>query len=194
MNSLFDTSDPSEQPEQISIDDLYDGKQKRDVRILNTFKLILGRIHNKIKVTSRQQIDQQYCWFIVPEFMLGVPSYSHSDCVVYLVKQLQENGFRVKYTHPNLLLISWQHWVPSYVRQELKRKAGIEVDGQGNLVKKDGLTTDLANNPFARTETTDDKIKGNGDKEYRDIKSYNPIGGLVYKESLLQDIQNKFNK
>jgi hypothetical protein len=194
MNALFDTSDPSEQPEKISIDDLYDGKQKRDMRILNTFKLILGRIHNKIKVTSRQQIDQQYCWFVVPEFMLGIPSYNHNDCVVYLVKQLQDNGFRVKYTHPNLLLISWQHWVPSYVRQELKRKAGIEIDGQGNLTKKDGQTQDLTNNPFARTETSDEKIKGNSEKQFRDIKTYNPLGGSVYKESLLQDIQNKFNK
>ena len=156
FGNLIDMNDPDEQPERISIDDLYENKQKRDVRALNTFKLILGRIHNKIKLTSRQQIDQQFCWFVVPEFMLGVPSYNHGDCVVYVLEQLQENGFKVKYTHPNLLLISWQHWVPDYVRRELKKKTGVDIDGNGNPNKKKG--SDLQGlakgptNPFAQTE------------------------------------------
>jgi hypothetical protein len=31
----------------------------------------------------------------------------------------------------------------------------------------------------------------NETKDYKDIKSYNPTGGLVYKEQLLQDLHRK---
>jgi len=191
MASLFHLSDETEEPDKISLDELYEGKQKRDLRVLKTFKTILSRIHNKIKVTARQQIDQQFCWFVVPEFMLGVPSYNHNECVVYLVEQLIDNGFRVKYTHPNLLLISWNHWVPDYVRQELKKKTGVEVDGQGNFVKKGEVEQDLTGLPFATQQSK--KEEKEPEKEYRDIKTYNPRGGLVYKDSLLKDLQNRFN-
>lgn len=191
MASLFNLSDDIEEPEKISLDELYEGKQKRDLRVLKTFKTILARIHNKIKITARQQIDQQFCWFVVPEFMLGVPSYNHNECVVFLVEKLMDNGFRVKYTHPNLLLISWNHWVPDYVRQELKKKTGVEVDGQGNFVKKGEAQEDLTGLPFAsQSSKKEDKEP---EKEYRDIKTYNPRGGLVYKESLLKELQNRFN-
>jgi len=191
MASLFHIGDEIEEPDKISLDELYEGKQKRDLRVLKTFKTILSRIHNKIKVTARQQIDQQFCWFVVPEFILGVPSYNHNECVVYLVERLMENGFMVKYTHPNLLLISWHHWVPDYVRQELKKKTGVEVDGKGNFVKKVESEENLTNIPFTTLQSEkDEKEPG---KEYRDIKTYNPRDGLVYKESLLKELQNRFN-
>ena len=40
----------------------------------------------------------------------------------YLIDKLQENKFNVKYIHPNTLFISWIHWVPQYVRTEIKNK------------------------------------------------------------------------
>lgn len=190
MAGIFDLTEGDEQPEKISIDELYETKQKRDLRVLNTFKIILSRIHNKIKITARQQIDQQFCWFIVPEIMLGVPNYNNQDCIIYIIKQLQDNGFLVKYTHPNLLLISWMHWVPDYVRQELKKKTGVEIDGMGNYIKQGEVQKDLTSLPFIENEKKEEKEP---EREYRDIKSYNPKGGLVYKESLLKDLQNRFS-
>ena len=54
----------------------------------------------------------------------------------------------VRYTHPNLLLISWLHYVPNYVRTEFKKKTGTAIDeygrpilydAEGNVIKyKDG--------------------------------------------------------
>lgn len=209
----FDTDDNA--PEKISLDELYDGKQKRDLRILNTFKTILTRVHKQIKLTSRQKIDQQYCWFAIPEFILGVPSYNNNDCAVYVIEKLKENGFLVKYTHPNLLLISWQHWVPSYVRQELKKKTGMEIDGNGNFVNKNGednssslafsnnsnldlqtkqntMMNSMNMNMSNRADNQQPNIEQNT-REFKDIRSYNPTGGLVYKEQLLKDLHRKLN-
>ena len=59
----------------------------------------------------------------------------------YVIEKLRENGFIIRYTHPNLLFISWKHWVPSYVRNEdFKKKTGQQVDEYGNLVKKEEVT------------------------------------------------------
>lgn len=120
--------------EEIDLDELYEKKREHDLSKVDIFNKLLNRIHTKIKMASRQRIDEQFCWFVVPEMMLGVPRYNHADCVAYLVDKLQTNGFLVKYTHPNLLLISWKHWIPGYVRTEIKKKTNINIDGYGNVV------------------------------------------------------------
>ena len=102
---------------------------------LELYNKILNRIHVRIKTTSRQKIDEQFCWFVVPEVIIGVPKYDQGSCIAYLIDKLRENGFNVKYIHPNTLFISWLHWVPSYVRTELKKKTGIIVDEYGNKVQ-----------------------------------------------------------
>ena len=108
---------------KINLDDLYEKKKNRDLNTLSTYNKILGRIHNRINIVSRQHTSQQFCWFVVPEMIIGVPSYDHGACVAYCIDKLRDNGFLIKYTHPNLLLISWNHWVPSYVRNEIKKKS-----------------------------------------------------------------------
>ena len=50
--------------------------------------------------------------------------------------KLTTNGFVIKYTHPNLLFISWKHWIPSYVRTEFKKKTGKNIDGFGEKSAK----------------------------------------------------------
>ena len=60
--------------------------------------------------------------------MIGVPKFDQSICIAYIIEKLETNGFRVRYTHPNLLFISWKHWVPDYVRTEIKKKIGVNID------------------------------------------------------------------
>ena len=74
---------------------------------------------------------------MVPEFIVGQPIYDKGECLGYLVTQLEQNGFFVKYVHPNTLFVSWHNFVPSYVRHEIKKKMGIVLDEHGNVVKKD---------------------------------------------------------
>lgn len=135
MSHIFSLGDMDNFNEKIDLDELYEKKREHDLGKLEIFNKLLNRIHTKIKMTSRQHIDNQFCWFVVPEMMIGVPRYNHPECVAYLVDKLQNNGFYIKYTHPNLLLISWKHWIPGYVRTEIKKKTNIAIDGYGNVVK-----------------------------------------------------------
>ena len=35
---------------------------------------ILNRIHVRIRTTSRQKMNEQFCWYLVPEMIIGVPT------------------------------------------------------------------------------------------------------------------------
>lgn len=190
MSNIFTLENIDEFSEKINIDELYEKKRQHDVGKLELFNKILNRIHVRIKTTSRQKLDEQFCWFVVPEVIIGVPKYDQGACIAYIVDKLKTNGFYVKYIHPNTLLISWLHWVPSYVRNELKNKTGIIVNEYGEKLND----LDDSSPPLTQTtETTQQpssKIQLNG-KSYTPITSYKPSGNLVYANDLLNKLEKK---
>jgi hypothetical protein len=122
---------------KINLDELYETKKQSDINMVQSYQRILDRIHKQIKLTSRQKMNNECCWFVVPEFILGIPKYDLKSCIAYVIHELNENGFKIKYTHPNLLFITWAHWIPDYVRVEYKKQTGITIDGFGKEVKKE---------------------------------------------------------
>jgi len=190
MSNIFTLENIDEFSEKINIDELYEKKRQHDVGKLELFNKILNRIHVRIKTTSRQKLDEQFCWFVVPEVIIGVPKYDQGACIAYIVDKLKTNGFHVKYIHPNTLLISWLHWVPSYIRNELKNKTGIIVNEYGEKLND----LDDSSPPLTQTtETTQQpssKIQLSG-KSYTPITSYKPSGNLVYANDLLNKLEKK---
>ena len=63
--------------EKINLDDLYTRKNEIEQNRAKIYQKILSRAHTKIKITSRQRTTEQYCFFVIPEFMIGIPRY---DC------------------------------------------------------------------------------------------------------------------
>jgi hypothetical protein len=135
MANIFTLENIEDFSEKLNIDELYEKKRQYDLSKLALFNKILNRIHVRIKTTSRQKHDEHFCWFVVPEIIIGVPKYDQAACIAYLIDKLKTNGFNVRYIHPNTLFISWLHWVPSYVRTELKKKTGILIDEYGQKVE-----------------------------------------------------------
>jgi hypothetical protein len=206
MANIFTLENIEDFSEKISIDELYEKKRQYDLNQMHLFNKLLNRIHVRIKTTSRQKMDEQFCWFIVPEIMIGVPKYDQAACIAYLIDKLKNNGFNVRYIHPNTLFISWMHWVPSYVRTELKNKTGIIVNEYG--VKIEDLNNDQSNsnklmydysqpndliinmkNPDALQQQKEKEKQSK--KDYTPIKSYKPSGSLVYNDSLLSKLNDK---
>ena len=134
--NIFELPEEENITDRIDLDELYDRKREYDESKLVTYNKILSRVHTKIKTTSRQSIHERCCWYIIPEIMIGITRYNVEECTSFLLTKLSDNGFQVKYTHPNLLFICWNHWIPDYVRKEMKKKTGIEIDGYGNEVHK----------------------------------------------------------
>jgi hypothetical protein len=205
MATIFTLENVADFSEKLNIDELYEKKRNYDLSKLALFNKILNRIHVKIKTISRQKIDEQFCWFIVPEIIIGVPKYDQGACIAYLMDKLNENGFVVRYTHPNALFICWNHWVPSYVRTELKKKTGIVVDEYGNKVSQDNEdgVVHLGRNQQQQPKSYEEmmfKTKDNNNqqptknqKKFTPINSYKPQGALIYNEDLLNSLEDKFN-
>ena len=198
MANIFTLENLDDFSEKLNIDELYEKKRQYDLNQLALFNKILNRIHVKIKTTSRQKIDGQFCWFLVPEVILGVPKYDQSACIAYLMDKLKENGFNIRYVHPNTLFISWLHWVPSYVRTELKKKTGIVVNEYGQKIDENGNETKQitdSSNPneaMFNLKNTNQSVSKKDNKNYTPIKSYKPSGNLVYNDDLLNTIEDKF--
>jgi hypothetical protein len=193
METIFTLKDNDDISDKINLDELYEKKQQYDLNTLNVYNKILNRIHNKIKLTSKQHIDNQHCWFLIPEVMIGIPRYDNGACIAYIIDKLKDNGFIVKYTHPNLLFISWKHYIPGYVRNEIKKKTGIIVDGNGNQLNNNNKEDDEQEiNGLVINLNKTNKQSGEK-KEYKDINTFKPTGGLIYKKELFSKIEDKFS-
>jgi len=201
MANIFTLENIDNFSEKISIDELYEKKRQQDLTKLALFNKILNRIHVKIKLASRQKVDEQFCWYVVPETMIGVPKYDQAACIAYIIDKLKTNGFNVRYIHPNLLFISWLHWIPSYVRSELKKKTGMNINEYGQKIEEGENEEDNKiiidaepNDPNDyMLNRQDPNLKGKGPKkEYTPIKSYKPSGNLIYDTDLLNKLEDKF--
>ena len=212
MDELFRNKEDSDKIKKINLEELYDRKKTYDLSKLSIYNKILNRIHEKIKITSRQKVDTQFCWYVIPEIMLGVASYDRASCISYILEELTSNGFVVRYTHPNLIFISWKHYVPSYVRTEFKKKTGIVIDENGNRVEEldengnpiapsHHINNPLSSNsldPFNMGLTRKINTKNNTEnpankKEFKPINDYKPTGNLVYGKDLFKKIEDKFS-
>jgi len=188
--------DSEDESLKLNLDELYNKKQQQDLNVLNNYNKILQRIHNKIKYVSKNVVNDNCCWYLMPEMVIGVPKYDYKDCTAYIIDKLRINGFIVRYTHPNLLFISWKHWVPTYVRTEIKKKTGNAVDEYGNIIVNDDKNDNT--NIVSNSESKDNilfsnkqikNINTSSTKEYKDVKSYKPSGNLIYNNSLLEKLQ-----
>ena len=172
---------------RLNIDELYENKQKSDLQKVNIFNKLLEKIHNKIKLASRQSKNNEFCYYVMPEVLIGYPNYNYEECLYYIVSCLQNDGFLTKYIHPNLILISWRHIVPKYVRDEYKNKTGKNVDRFGNEIDKKSTvfeTTSKSIDASKTTPTTEGKSESSAS-----IKTYEPSGKFIYDKDVLKKIQ-----
>lgn len=188
MSSIFTLDNFTELAEKINIDELYEKKRQYDVNKLELFKKILNRVHVRIKTTAKHNLNDKFCWYVVPEVIIGVPRYDQPGCIAYIMDSLQSNGFQTRYFHPNTIFISWNHWVPSYVRNEIKKKTGIVVNEYGEKVP------DKNQEDEEEEQQEQQQLKQiNNSKKYTPIHSYKPSGKLVYSEDMLSKMEDKFH-
>jgi hypothetical protein len=171
---------------KINIDDLYERKKQKDLKQISIFNKILNRIQKRIQLTARNKTTERHIWFNVPEYIFGEPVYDKGECIAYIVNRLESDKFHIRYVHPNTLFVSWENWVPSYVRTEFKKKTGIILDEKGNVVSKEEPVSEENN-----TKTILDK-NGKPQKDYKPIGAYKPTGNLVYNNDILEKIEKKF--
>lgn len=185
--------------DKMNLDELYDVKREMKRQEEETYRQVLGNVHAKIRETASQMGEQQHCFFIFPEVLLGSPMYSKMPCITYVVEKLVDNGFHVKYTHPNLLFISWKHYIPTHVRQEYKKKTGITIDGFGKVIKVDEDKQQKMENEMdglmftggTRIAPMDPAIQVRPQK--KSTEEYKPTGNLIYGDDIVERLNKRLH-
>jgi len=180
-------NDAEELLEQVNLDELYERRREIQEQKEAIYKRILSRILKKIKTTSRLKHEEQFCFFVVPDVMIGFPRYDVRACIEYVVEKLEENKLFVKYTHPNMLFISWQHYIPAYERKDIKKKTGVQIDGFGNVLNDEEPASDF--DDITKRNTQANAASQKPKPDYKKTSSYTPLG--IYNEDMVRRINER---
>jgi hypothetical protein len=101
----------------VDMQELYARRQQSDAARLRAYDTILRQIMSRIKIHSQLPTLPTEILYEVPFFIVGIPRLDMKDVVSYLAFQLRAAGFDVRFTFPNLLNISWQHYERQYILQ-----------------------------------------------------------------------------
>lgn len=107
----------------LNINNLHNEIEKRENRKNKTYQTILEKVQYRI-ITVNKKSNDCYCFYIVPTFIFGVPLYDMTKCIIFIMEDLIRRGFKVNYTHPNLLYISWKE-KPKQQIQPTQDKLGL---------------------------------------------------------------------
>lgn len=204
--SIFLHANEEESIGKVNIDDLYEKNKNRNLKQLSIFNKILNRIHNRIKLTGRNKRNEKHIWFLVPEYIFGEPVYDKGECIAYLVHKLEDNGFLVKYIHPNTLFVCWSNWIPSYIRTEFKKKTGKIMNEKGEITDprkaanddddeedEDGINAGIFNRTNHSSNQDGASSSKKQNKDYTPIDKYKPTGKFVYNPDVLEKMDKRFN-
>ena len=173
-------------PVKMNIDELFKVDVETNKFREGIYTKILNRIHKRIKYVSKQKKNNKFCAYIIPEFILGYPRYDIYECTKFIMEKLDENGFKLKYTHPNMLWITWNHWIPMHDRANIKKNTGVNVDGLGNIIRKK-KDKDMTNSLFLFNDNIKNVKNVKKNKTFKDVKTYKPTGKFIYNNSLIEN-------
>ena len=89
----------------IKAKDLIKDQKARESRKILTFDKIYSRVEKTINSASSGNFF--YTWYEIPEFIVGLPLYSLSECISYIQNKLTSNGFKYELLGKNILIITW---------------------------------------------------------------------------------------
>jgi len=138
---------------QINMKDLYTKINEKSLKRMELYDSILKKCHNRILYNS--SLQRKYCFYQIPEFIIGTPLYDINELRNYVMNSLKTNGFDLLYVEPNWLFIHW------------------DVKGAKGLTKNTDVTKNIK-------------------QQYKSTDTYQPTGNMVYDDSSLMNMADKF--
>ena len=130
--------------------ELYSTINQKTLRRMELYDSILKKCHSRILYNSGLQ--RTYCFYQIPEFVIGIPLYDIIELRNYVMNSLKTNGFEILYIEPNWLFIYWN------------------VKGAKSLTKNNNVTKKI-NTEYKSTDT----YKPSGNLIYDDESLMNMI-------------------
>ena len=146
-------------------------KEKEKIK-MDIYDKVLKRIHNRIKMVSRQPAT--FCMFVIPEFVLGIPTYNFLECKNYIITSLRDNGLAVNYTEPNLLYISWdvEHLYSKQIDTQQENTQGLPAPVNSSL----GYLAPTEIKETQQAVNQQQPVQHHMQQQFRNTSDYKPIG------------------
>mgnify|MGYP006129307197 FL=1 len=138
---------------QIDMKELYSTINQKTLKRMELYDSILQKCHSRILYNSGLQ--RTYCFYQIPEFVIGTPLYDIIELRNYVMNSLKTNGFEILYVEPNWLFIYWN------------------IKGAKSLTKNTNVSKQVNN-------------------QYKSTDTYKPSGNLIYDDSSLMNMADKF--
>ena len=90
---------------RIDIPHLVKPHQKKSERRLHVYRKILQKCHSRIQTNADN--GALHCWYVVPDFVFGLPLFNVAECTHYLLAALRDNGFETMLMPPKTIFIDW---------------------------------------------------------------------------------------
>ncbi len=146
---------------QLQVSELYKRRIAKDTARLKAYNQILESIYSRIRTQSQLPNTPATLLYTIPPFILGLPRIDLEDCVVYIVYQLRQNAFEVRYSYPNLIAISWSHHERDYILEQSPIMQAMLVTS--NSLKEQQHSRSLrAFDKKPKKEKTPKKVNTNG--------------------------------
>jgi hypothetical protein len=133
----------------LNINELFNDQSKKEKHKEEIYDNVLKQCHKKILRAANLNPYNNCCFYIIPKFIYGIPLYNLDKCINYLVINLSKNGFKINYTHPNLLIISWFKKEESHHNNDimLNTKSNVksinDYKPSGNLIYNTNYLKDI---------------------------------------------------
>lgn len=175
--------------EKFNIDQLFEHAHQNNLHQLKLYTRILNRTQTRIRDIGRAMPHIRQFVFSVPMFIFAESSYNVSECISFVTNSLEKTGFVVQFRGPNNLLISWENWIPSYVRQEFNKQTGNKIDGRGNITVSQSEIDRVAAEAAAKEPII---VPTRGTKEYMSTVKNRPSTQTgVYSHELFEKIDKR---
>jgi len=130
------------------------------------YEKLLEKCYYRINTAAGN--DDTYCLYPIPEFILGMPLYNLAYCAAYIIYSLKNNGYNAQFFNPNIIFVSWQYEMPSYIKDNTKKMITI--------TNNDYITPPTSNTVKAENKVIYIEPK----KTYKSTSDYKPSGKFIF--------------
>jgi len=106
---------------QISLNELYQMRQKKDKGKKAVFDKVLELCHRRIRNIG--SFGGMNSFYEIPGMVVGFPLFNIYDCTTYVVEQLRASGFMVQLLPPPHICVVYVSWDPSDIKAKHLQKA-----------------------------------------------------------------------
>lgn len=165
---------------EFDINNLINENLYKEQKHQEIYEKILKKIYNKIKLTNKKK--QYTILFEVPNYIFGHSLYNTKSCIAYIIFKLRKQGLFIKFTYPNILIISWEQTMRNsyqHVKQkniETNNKQKDQINYNKNLKYYNKLNNDLINNFQKNNVQISSNIQNNDlNNHYNKLDSLNEL-------------------